>query len=82
VDLDYNETLLLCGLSVNNAISTAAREAFARDVPTIIVKECTGAAPWETEIDIYFDILDTWTAEVATVEAIRQRLKNRLNPTE
>ena len=74
------DTLLLCGLSVNNAISTTAREAFARDVPTIVVKECTGGAPWETEIEIYFDILNTWTAEVASVEAIRQRLEKSIKP--
>ena len=74
------DTLLLCGLSVNNAISTTAREAFARDVPTIVVKECTGGAPWETELEIYFDILNNWTAEVAFVEAIRQRLEKSITP--
>ncbi len=68
------DTLLLCGLSVNNAISTTAREAFARDIPAIVIKECTGAAPWETETKIYFDILNTWTAEVASLEDIKQRL--------
>jgi len=68
------DTLLLSGLSVNNAISATAREAFARDIPTIVVKECTGAAPFETELEIYFDILDAWTAEVATTDNIKQRL--------
>ncbi|MFT5131595.1 MAG: ureidoacrylate peracid hydrolase [Gammaproteobacteria bacterium] len=68
------DTLLLCGLSVNNAISTTAREAFARDIPAVVVKECTGAAPFESETEIYFDILNTWTAEVAAAEDIKQRL--------
>src|SRR6266508_2574023 len=57
--------LLLCGLSVNNAISATASDAFARDLPAIVVRECTGAAPWETEHETYFAILATWTAEVA-----------------
>ncbi|MBT7950925.1 MAG: cysteine hydrolase [Gammaproteobacteria bacterium] len=68
------DTLLLCGLSVNNAVSTTAREAFARDYPTVVIKECTGAAPWETELDSYFDTLNTWTAEVASMDDIKQRL--------
>ena len=69
------DSILLCGLSVNNAISTTAREAFSRDIPTVVVKECTGAAPWETQPEIYFDILNTWTAEVADMEDIKQRLE-------
>jgi nicotinamidase-related amidase len=73
------DTLLLFGLSINNAISTTAREAFARDIPTVVVKECTGAAPWETEIDSYFDTLNTWTAEVASMKDIKQRLSNVTN---
>lgn len=68
------DTLLLCGLSVNNAISTTAREAFTRDYPTVVIRECTGAAPWETELDSYFDTLNTWTAEVASMDDIKQRL--------
>ena len=74
------DTLLLCGLSVNNAISTTAREAFARDVTVVVVKECTGAAAGETAIETYFDILNTWTAEVASVEEIKQRLSNSNKP--
>lgn len=71
------DTLLLCGLSVNNAISTTAREAFARDIPVIVVKECSGAAPWETDMDIYFAILNSWTAEVASMQDIKQRLEKK-----
>jgi nicotinamidase-related amidase len=73
------DTLLLCGLSVNNAISTTAREAFARDYPTVVVRECTGAAPWETEIDSYFETLNTWTAEVASMDDIKQRINKSVN---
>lgn len=69
-------TLILCGLSVNNAISTTAREAFAHDIPVLIPEECTGAAPWETHNEIYFEILDTWTAEVGDLNSIVTRFAN------
>jgi len=69
------DTLVLCGLSINNAISTTAREAFARDIPAVVARECSGTAPGETEMDCYFDILHTWTAEVAHVEDIMRRLE-------
>ena len=71
------DLLLLAGLSVNNAISATAREAFALDFPTLIIKECTGAAPWESELETYFEILNTWTAEVATTQNVITRLQNR-----
>ena len=58
--------LLLCGLSVNNAVSSTARDAFARDIPTVVIKDCTGAAPWERHHEIYFEILDDWVAQVLT----------------
>lgn len=73
------DTLILCGLSVNNAISTTAREAFARDIPVMVVKECSGAAPWETDLNIYFDILNNWTAEVASMRDIKKRLNEAVN---
>ncbi|NKB36141.1 MAG: isochorismatase family protein [Gammaproteobacteria bacterium] len=73
-DLDV-DTLLLCGLSVNNAISTTAREAFARDIACVVIKECTGAAPFESDLDAYFETLHTWTAEVASAADILHRLK-------
>ena len=69
------DAIALCGLSVNNAISATARDAFARDLPTIVVRECTGAAPWETEDDTYFAILSTWTAEVASADDVLARLR-------
>ena len=69
------DALLLCGLSVNNAISATARDAFARDIPTIVVRECTGAAPWESEHETYFQILSTWTAEVVAAEEVLARLR-------
>ena len=70
------DTLLLCGLSVNNAISTTAREAFARDFPCLVVRNCTGAAPFEKDLDSYFETLHTWTAEVCSSDEILKRLDN------
>ena len=68
--------VLLAGLSVNNAISATARDAFARDFPTLVIRECTGAAPMEPASDVYFEILDTWTAEVASGTEVLARLSN------
>ncbi len=64
------DVLLLCGLSVNNAVSSTARDAFARDIPTVVIKDCTGAAPWEHHSETYFEILDDWTARVMTSEEL------------
>jgi nicotinamidase-related amidase len=69
------DAVLLCGLSVNNAISATARDAFARDVPVLVVRDCTGAAPWEPHHDLYFEILSTWTAEVAPADEVLARLR-------
>jgi len=71
------DALILCGLSVNNAISTTAREAFARDIPAIVVREAAGAAPGETHTAVYFDVLDTWTAAVMTQAALVEALAAR-----
>ncbi len=68
------DVLLLCGLSVNNAISSTARDAFARDIPTIIIKDCTGAAPWEKHTEVYFEILDDWTAQVMTSQELLKKI--------
>ena len=70
----YADTLLLCGLSVNNAVSSTARDAFARDIPAIVVKDCTGAAPWEKHLEIYFEILDDWTAQVLTSAELLEKI--------
>lgn len=70
-----SDTLLLCGLSINNAISTTAREAFARDIPCVVVRQCSGAAPFENDLDAYFETLHIWTAEVADAENVLARLK-------
>ena len=73
------DTLLLTGVSVNNAISSTAREAFARDLPVLVVSDCVGATPWEPEEKhaTYFEILATWTAEVADSAAVLARLDER-----
>ena len=70
----YADTLLLCGLSINNAVSSTARDAFARDIPAIVVKDCTGAAPWEKHMEIYFEVLDDWTAQVLTSAELLEKI--------
>ncbi|MGI9657303.1 MAG: cysteine hydrolase family protein [Gaiellaceae bacterium] len=69
-------TLLLAGLSVNNAISATARDAFARDIPALVVRDCVGAAAFEptAELETYFSILDAWTAEVVDSSEVLARL--------
>ncbi|MGI9659672.1 MAG: cysteine hydrolase family protein [Gaiellaceae bacterium] len=70
-------TLLLAGLSVNNAISATARDAFARDIPAIVVSGCVGAAAFEPaeQLDTYLAILDAWTVEVASSDVGLARLR-------
>ena len=71
--------ILLTGVSVNNAISSTARDAFARDLPVIVVEDLVGATPWEPEErrETYFEILATWTAEVAASAEVVARLQAR-----
>lgn len=70
------DRLVLCGLSVNNAVAATARDAFARDVPCVVVREATGGAPFESAEDVAaaFRALDTWTAEVVSLDEVRLRL--------
>jgi maleamate amidohydrolase len=70
------DRLVLCGFSVNNAVAATARDAFARDVPCVVVREATGAAPFEIEADhdAAFRALDTWTAEVASLTDVTERI--------
>ena len=70
------DRLILCGLSVNNAIAATARDAFARDIPCVVVREATGPAPFEPAADVEaaFRALDTWTAEVAALTNVIGRL--------
>lgn len=70
----HTDVLLLCGLSVNNAVSSTARDAFALDIPAIVVRDCTGVAPWEKHMDVYFEILDDWTAEVLTSAELLKKI--------
>jgi nicotinamidase-related amidase len=73
------DALLLTGVSVNNAISSTARDAFARDLPVLVVRDCVGATPWEQDEkhETYFEILATWTAEVADATDVLARLDAR-----
>lgn len=70
------DRLILAGLSVNNAIAATARDAFARDLPSLVVREATGAAPFETDEDTAaaFRALAAWTAEVASLDDVLPRL--------
>jgi hypothetical protein len=42
----------------------------------LVVRDCVGTTPWEADenIDTYFEILATWTAEVATSAEVLTRL--------
>ena len=76
------DAVLLTGVSVNNAISSTARDAFARDIPALVVRDCVGATPWEPEElhESYFGTLATWTAEVADSASVLARLDARRAP--
>jgi len=67
--------LILTGVSVNNAISATARDAFARDLPAIVVCDCVAAAPFEPPelAAAYLQILDSWTAEVTDSADVLRR---------
>jgi nicotinamidase-related amidase len=69
----------MTGVSVNNAISSTARDAFARDLPVLVIRDCVGGTPWEPEDkhETYFEILATWTAEVADSADVLRRLQIR-----
>ncbi len=71
------DRLVLCGLSVNNAVAATARDGFARDIPCVVAREATGGAPFESAEDVAaaFRALDTWTAEVAAVDDLARRLR-------
>ncbi len=73
------KAILLTGVSVNNAISSTARDAFARDLSALVVRDLVGATPWEPEElhASYFETLATWTAEVADSRDVLQRLQAR-----
>jgi len=73
------DALVLTGVSVNNAISSTARDAFARDLPAFVVNDLVGATPWEPEElhESYFATLATWTAEVADSADVLARLQQR-----
>lgn len=73
------DALILTGVSVNNAISSTARDAFARDIPALVVRDCVGATPGEpAELHAsYFATLATWTAEVADAADVLERLDAR-----
>ena len=70
------DRLVLCGLSVNNAVAATARDGFARDIPCVVVREATGGAPFEPPEDIAaaFRALATWTAEVVPLADAVTRL--------
>ena len=62
--------LILTGVSINNAVSSTARDAFARDIPAVVVRGCVAPAPWEEHVDVYLSVIDTWGAEVAGADEV------------
>jgi nicotinamidase-related amidase len=62
--------VILTGVSINNAVSATARDAFARDLPALVVRECVAPAPWETDLEVYLAVVDTWGAEVVTADEL------------
>jgi nicotinamidase-related amidase len=74
--------VILTGVSINNAISTTAREAVARDIAAIVVRDCVAGAPFEPVelLPAYFQVLDTWTAEVADGADVLARLGTGTGP--
>jgi nicotinamidase-related amidase len=65
-----SRALILTGVSINNAVSSTARDAFARDIPAVVVRECVAPAPWERQVDVYLSVIDTWGAEVAEADDV------------
>ena len=70
-----SRAIILTGVSINNAVSSTARDAFARDIPAVVVKECVAPAPWEEHVDLYLSIVDTWGAEVAGADEVLTAVK-------
>ncbi|WP_299184025.1 cysteine hydrolase family protein [uncultured Aquimarina sp.] len=70
------EQIILGGVSVNNAISFTAHEAFSRDIPVFIVKETTSPAPFENKeaLDDYLQVIGTWASEVISIVKIIDRI--------
>jgi nicotinamidase-related amidase len=70
------DRIVLAGLSLNNAIAATARDAFARDIPVLIARETVAAAPFEPpeDVDAGFRALHQWTAEVAALDDVIDRL--------
>ena len=71
------DRMILAGLSLNNAIAATSRDAFARDIPVLIPRQAVDAAPFEDDaaIEAGFRALDQWTAEVADLAAVIDRLR-------
>lgn len=72
-----SQAVILIGVSINNAISSTARDAFARDIPAVVVRECIAAAPWEQDLDVYLAVVDTWGAEVASATDVLAAVAGR-----
>lgn len=71
------DAVVVLGVSTNNAVSSTARDAFARDIPAVVVSDCTAPAPWETDVDVYLAVLDTWGAEVASSQDVLAALTGK-----
>ncbi|XMO87453.1 isochorismatase family cysteine hydrolase [Algibacter sp. AS12] len=73
------EQIILGGVSVNNAISFTAHEAFSRDIPVFVVTETTGPAPFENKdsLDDYLQVIGTWASEVVPLDKVIQRMDTK-----
>lgn len=71
--------VILGGLSLNNAISFTAHEAFSRDIASFVVSETVGLTPVEDAslLGVHLEAIGTWAAEVVTLDELNKRTQLR-----
>lgn len=71
------DQIILCGLSINYAISFTAQEAFSRDIPVFLVSDLSNLAPFEQQEnkEVFLQALNIWACEVTNSTAIISELK-------
>lgn len=64
--------ILLAGLSLNNALSFTAHEAFSRDIPVFLVEDATALAPFEDaeSFQVHLQAIGTWAADVVKMDGV------------
>lgn len=70
------EQIILCGLSINYAISFSIHEAFSLDIPVFLVDELSNLTAFEdsSKKDFLHKTLDMWACELISLENISQKL--------